>query len=194
MDLKDAIYGRRSVRKYTDQPISDEDIKEIMEAGTMAPSGMNMQPWHFVAIKNPDAINELKGFMAAGVDAFVPHLEKRFPTHPEVVKETAGFIETLGCATFCVLAFIRKPDYDKSISTITQSVAAAIENMLLTAYSKGIGSCWLTAPNEVGATPAIHERFAPDKGDFVALITFGYPAIEPKAPRRHNDDRIEYIF
>ena len=194
MDLKDAIYGRRSIRKFTDQPISDEDIKEIMEAGTMAPSGMNMQPWHFVAIKNPDALNELKGFISAGISSFSAQLEKRFPTHPEVVKETSSFVETLGGAPFCVLAFIRKPDYSTSVSTITQSIAAAIENMLLTAYSKGIASCWLTAPNEAGAACAIHERFAPDKGDFVALVTFGYPAMEAKAPKRHNDDRIEYIF
>ena len=104
MDLKDAIYGRRSIRKFTDQPISDEDIKEIMEAGTMAPSGMNMQPWHFVAIKNPDALNELKGFISAGISSFSAQLEKRFPTHPEVVKETSSFVETLGGAPFCVLA------------------------------------------------------------------------------------------
>lgn len=42
METKDAIYGRRSVRKYTDEPVSDEDLMEVINAGLMAPSGINL--------------------------------------------------------------------------------------------------------------------------------------------------------
>ena len=62
--------------------------------------------------------------------------------------------------------------------------SASIENMLLSAAAKGIGSCWLTAPVEGGKANAFRELYAPDKGKLVALITFGYPAANPKAPRR----------
>ena len=45
MELKEAIYGRRSVRKFSDKRISDEDLQEILDAGLWAPSAVNLQPW-----------------------------------------------------------------------------------------------------------------------------------------------------
>lgn len=193
MEVKEAIWNRRSIRKYKDTPISDEDIKDIMQAGCMGPTAMNLQPYHFIAIKNPEKLNELKSIVAGKAAEFLPALLKRFPNHPEVVEQTNAFHQNLGGASFCVLAFIRKPDYEKNISTLVQSVAAPLENMCLAAYEKGIASCWLTSPLENGAAALLKEHFAPDKGDFVALLTFGYPDQEAKAPRRH-EDRVEYIL
>ena len=51
MNVKEAIMGRRSVRKYKKTPIREEDIREILEAGIMAPSASNLQPWYFVAVR-----------------------------------------------------------------------------------------------------------------------------------------------
>ena len=67
-----------------------------------------------------------------------------------------------------------------------QSVSAAIENVLLAAWDKGIGSCWLSAPQRMGFGPAFQARFAPDKGEFVAAITLGYPDQQPKMPPRRE--------
>ena len=77
-----------------------------------------------------------------------------------------------------------KDEYEKTASTITQSVAAAIENMLLSATEKGLGSCWLTAPVEAGAGDQLREAFAPGKGELVALLTLGYPEVIPEMPKR----------
>ena len=64
--------------------------------------------------------------------------------------------------------------------------ATAIENVLLAAWAKGIGSCWLSAPQRMGFGPAFQRRFAPDKGEFVAAVTLGYPDQQPKMPPRRD--------
>ena len=78
-----------------------------------------------------------------------------------------------------------KPDYPDRDGAM-QSVSAAIENVLLAAWAKGIGSCWLCAPQRMGFGPAFQRRFAPDKGEFVAAVTLGYPDQQPKMPPRRD--------
>ena len=85
----------------------------------------------------------------------------------------------------CVLVFMLKPDYPDRDGAM-QSVSAAIENVLLAAWDKGIGSCWLSAPQRMGFGPVFQERFAPGKGEFVAAITLGYPDQEGKLPPRRD--------
>ena len=192
MELKEAIEGRRSVRNFKDTKIAEEDIKEIVEAGIYAPSATNTQPWYFIAVSSPEAIEELRTIAKGGAEAFKGFLEKRFPTHPEVVESTTRFIGSLGNAPFAVLAFVRDPGTGTDDSPVIQSIAAAIQNMILTAYDKGIGSCWMTSLCGGEAADAIHERFAPDRGPLAAIITFGYSDETGKMPRR-KDDRVEYL-
>ena len=192
MEIREAIYGRRSIRKYKSQALDQKDIIDLLEAGTMAPSAVNYQPWYFVAVQSPETLQEIKDIMQEAAATLDPILRERFPKHPQVVSDTKRFVGLLGDAPLCVLAFINKPDYKKSDSTLIQSVSAAIENMLLMAYDKGIGSCWLTAPLETGVDSALKDRFAPDKGDMVAMLTFGYPDQEPRMPKR-KPERYEII-
>ena len=188
MELKEAIYGRRSVRKYDGRPISEEDIREILEAGIMAPNASNYQPWYFVAIANQDKLQEVKEIMEKTSEILTPSLTARFEKHPQVVAETKQFIRLMGNAPCCILAFLLKDDaeYERKELEFVESVAAAIENMLLTAYSKDIKSCWLTGPLEAKMDAVLREKFAPDKGKMIAMITLGYSDQEPKAPRRRE--------
>lgn len=188
MEFKEVIYGRRSVRKYTDQPVSEEDIKEILEAGMMAPSASNFQPWYFVAIANKEKLKTVTQAMKQASEILLPSLENRFPNHPKVVAETRQFLSLLGNAPVCVLAFLYKDDseYKRKETEFLESTAAAIQNMLLTAYDKGISSCWLTAPLESGMDSVLKEEFAPDKGKMVAMLTFGYSEQVAKMPRRRE--------
>lgn len=185
MDIKEAIYGRRSIRKYTDQEISQEDLVDILEAGIMAPSGMNLQHWHFVMVKDKVLIEECREIMERVYHAFIPVLEKRFSKHPYIVKETGDFMTTLGGSTAVLMAFAARPDYNDSLPALS-GVCAAIENMLLAAYGKGIGSCWLTGPIAAHMEDEFERRFAPDKGRFVAFVTFGYPDETPPVPPRRS--------
>lgn len=186
METREAIFGRRSIRAYEDKSVSEKDLVEILEAGLYAPSAVNYQPWYFVAIRTPEQMERLYTIMREVSREMEPALRERFPRHPGVVEETTRFLRQLGGAPVCVLAFPYKPDYPKTSETITESVSAAIENMLLLATDKGLGSCWLTAPVEAGMGARLRDAFAPGKGDLLALITLGYAAQSPKAPARKD--------
>ena len=185
MDTMEALLTRRSIRKYRPEPVPVEDLKEILAAGATAPSAVNMQHWYFVAVQDPAALEEVKAIMGGVVEKFQPVLEERFSRHPEQIGITNRFLSTLGGAPVCLLVFMLKPDYPDRDGAM-QSVSAAIENVLLAAWAKGIGSCWLSAPQRMGFGPAFQRRFAPDKGEFVAAVTLGYPDQQPKMPPRRD--------
>lgn len=186
MELMDAISLRRSVRKYESTPIPDNVLEELLTAGLYAPSAVNRQPWYFVVIRSKEQMGKLIEAMDYVSRSIEPNLKRRFERHPEVVKDTTAFVRRLGGAPVCILAFRLKPDdVDDALST-TQSIAAAIENILLAATDKGLGSCWLTAPVEAKVGEQIRETFAPDKGALVAMVTLGYPAQAPVLPPRRD--------
>lgn len=189
MELKDAIYGRRSVRKYNNKPISDEDLNEILDAAMWAPSGVNLQPWYFVVCKSDQSMKKLSEIMGGTIFGLTKVLNERFKFNPEIVDETLQFIKNMGGASVCILAFLHRNEYDEELAAI-ESTAAAMQNIVLTAYSKGISSCWLTAPLHVESE--LREVFAPEKGKLIGAITLGYSDTMPKPPKRKGG-RIEII-
>lgn len=202
MEFKEIVMNRRSIRSYEDTPVSDEDLKEMLEAGLYAPSAVDLQPWYFVAVKSPEEMKKVYEVMGKVSDDCAPALRERFEAFPQVAEESIKFIRMLGGAPVVILAFLNKPGLTKTDAPMVESVSAAIENILLAATAKGIGSCWLTAPlqtadNDSGAcwlTPAeegdnskaLRLAFAPDKGELLAIVTLGYPKKTPKAPRRKD--------
>jgi nitroreductase len=184
MNINEIIQGRRSVRRYTDKPISDQDLNDILESGLWAPSAVNLQPWYCVVCKSQTSKEKLLNTMGGSMYSFSEFLNNRFKSNPEVVDETLNFVKNMGNAQVYVLVFLQKDYVDEEFAVI-QSAAAAIENMILTAYSKGIGSCWLTAP--LHAEDEIRKEFAPNKGRLVAAVTLGYSEIIPNAPKRKKD-------
>ena len=185
MDTREVLLTRRSIRRYKSDPIPESDLREILEAGLYAPSAINLQHWYFVAIQDPATMEEVRQIMGGVVEKFTPVLKQRFARNPEQIGITNKFLATLGGAPVCVLVFMLKPDYPDRDGAM-QSVSAAIENVLLAAWDKGIGSCWLSAPQRMGFGPVFQERFALGKGEFVAAITLGYPDQEGKLPPRRD--------
>lgn len=68
MEFREVIFGRRSIRKYTDEPVSNEDLQYILDCGLSAPSGVNFQPWYFVAIRSKEQMERLCQVMSDSSD------------------------------------------------------------------------------------------------------------------------------
>ena len=68
MDIFEALFTRRSIRKYTQEDVSDEDLNILLKAAMLAPSASNRQPWHFVVVRDPDVRAALAGQVAAYAD------------------------------------------------------------------------------------------------------------------------------
>ena len=188
MELMDAIKGRRSIRKFTGEPVARETIEHLLEAATWAPSGQNLQPWYFVALTQKEDLALV--FSELGTTAFShrKELEARFKNNPEIVEETMEFVSAMGGASTIVLAFLHKPYSEDLLPSCIESVAAAMENLCLAAYEQGLGSCWVEVVCRAG--DALHERFAPDKGKLVGGIVLGYPAMEAR-PIKREEGRYE---
>lgn len=118
MEVIDAIKLRRSVRAYTPDPIPDEILKQILEAGRMAPSANNQQPWHFIIVK--DAQKRI-----------IMSEEK----YAKFLRESPVVI--VGCG-----------DREDSPDWYPIDVSIAMENMVLAATAEGLGTCWVGSFDE----------------------------------------------
>lgn len=184
MDLQQIIRSRRSTRQYTSQQISDQDIQTILDAGTYAPSGVDLQPWYYVVVRSEDKLEKVKELMAQAYEAFLPTLEMRFlPKHPQVIEDVKKQLTTLGGASTCILVFNLRPQLNGELS-VYQSIGASVQNMMLTAVDLGLSSCYMTAPVETNLGHLFNEAFAPEVGNLICAATFGYPDEEPPTPKR----------
>jgi len=119
MDVMEAIRSRRSIRKFRPEPIPDEKLKMILEAGRLAPSAGNRQPWLFVVVKDP----ERKRSIAKATD------------NQTFIADASVIIVTLGDPNASPRWFGRDP-------------MIAIEHIVLVATGLGYGTCWIGAFNE----------------------------------------------
>jgi nitroreductase len=160
MDIGDIIRERRSIRKYKDKTVKEDDLTEIMECALYAPSAGDLQSRHFYVVKDQKKRERLS---SAALD------QKFIAQAPAVV-------------VVCADHRIEKEygETGKSLYSVLDC-AASIQNMLLRAYSLGIGSCWVGAFDEkkVGKILNIPSHLRP-----VSIITLGYPAESPKATKR----------
>lgn len=172
MDVFECIVTRRSVRTYEKKDVPNELIGQMLEAAVRAPSAGNVQPWEFIVVKDIEVKKQL-----ASVALGQRHVEKApaiiaVCADPEKSSDKYG---ERGKKLYCI-----------------QDTAAAIENILLTAHSLGLGTCWVGAfeDNKVKGILNI-----PPKLNLVALITIGFPVEyeKPDKSSRIPFENITYI-
>lgn len=168
MELDRCISGRRSIRKYKDTAIPKEVIDKILRAGTMAPSGMNAQPWNFVVIENKDTIGDLskkvKSLLING--PWPEEMKKGFQSDKDVIFYGAPLL---------VLISVPKNEQMRSVNLLDCGLAA--QNMFLAAYEEGLGSCFIGFASFLNQNPkALAGVGIPEGYELMAPLIFGYPA------------------
>ena len=197
VDLIDAIKKRRSVRKYTSQSVSTEAIRRILSAALWAPSAHNAQPWKFIVLSDKESKNNLSNVMGA---IWLRELEKDgVPrlTREATVKASAN---RFSFAPILIIACITLENMDsypdekrKQIERelAIQSLAAAVQNLLLAAYAEKLGSCWHCAP--IFCKDAVREALnIPKEIEPQALITIGHPVEQPQPPQRKSLEAVAF--
>ena len=161
MDLSEAIKGRRSIRTYKKIDLPQDTVETLLEAARWAPSAGNVQPWAFVVASSPQTKRNL---------SLAAYGQKDLEEAPVVI-------------VVCADEKLAEQNYGTRGKTLycLQDTAAAVQNILLTAYSLGLGSCWIGAFKEESARKAIN---APKEMRPVALIPIGYPDEAPSPRNR----------
>jgi F420 biosynthesis protein FbiB-like protein len=189
------VSKRRSIRKYRDKPVPRECVERIIHSGTWAPSAHNVQPWRFIVLETPVAKHKLAEAMAAD---YRRDLELDGVLSHEVEEIVAASIERFTSAPLLLLVCLTMEDMDAYPDDVrqqveymmaVQSVAAAIQNLLLAAHAEGLGACWCCAPlfcpETVQTTLELPSSYEPQ-----ALITLGYAAETPSPSGRRPDAEI----
>ncbi len=141
MEVVDAVHTMLAVREFQDKPVPPESVRRIVEAGRLAGSSMNRQPWHFIVVQNRESLRQLGALAKTG-----PYIAQ--------------------AALASVVAIQRTPF---SVSDGSR----AIQSMMLTAWSEGIGSNWVGFMGMTEVKPVLGIA---DELDVLAIIPFGYPA------------------
>jgi nitroreductase len=208
LDFIEAVEGRRSIRKFLQDPIPRADLEEIFRIGTLAPSASNMQMWRFIAVTDKQTLKKMEKAILAKVDEIASWPEAKdvlqriegarvYATH--FAKAPCGiavFGEPYGSAMDDVLALRGFSQEDRERvrpRPDIQSIGAAIQNILLAAYSKGYGTVWMTAPC-IAAREIERILGVKDPWKLTAVIAMGKPDESPAAkPRKPLREVLQLI-
>jgi nitroreductase len=156
------ILARRSIRKYTSKPVSEEDVKNLLEAAMAAPSASNRKPWHFIIIREKEMLNALGNLHPYGKMLF----------------------ETSVCICIC-------GDRSISEMFWVQDCSAASENLLLAATFLGLGAVWLGVhPREERSESIRNLLNLPENIVPLNMISIGHPAVEKKPRTQFDGTRV----
>lgn len=202
MQLMEAINKRRSIRIFEPGEINDEDIRQIIESGTLAPSAKNRQPWYFYIIKG-DEIYILIQDMLKSADILLQEYEKRNIPRPDIESARQTF-NSMKHASAVIFVACRKK-YEKHYNDGVQwylhaldievadilSIGAAIEHMLLRATEMGYGTLWVC--DIFYAYPQIADFLHTDEA-IVSAICLGHPGEFPSSRPRLSAKEVSNFY
>jgi nitroreductase len=176
MDAVDAIYGRRAIRDFTEASVPHEEISALIDAAIQAPSGVNLQPWSFTVVSG-------RSILARWSERAKAQLLKAEgePLH--------GLREHLTNVDFNI--FYNAPHLVLICATDAQPMSSkdcclAAENLMLAAYDRGIGTCWIGFSEAWLSSDEGRTEVGIPRGHVpVAPIILGRPASTPPRPHRN---------
>ncbi len=158
MEALEAIRSRRSIRKYTEGTISEEQLRQILEAGRWAATKGNKQPWKFIILQDRAVRDELATTLTTG----------KFLSQAPV-----GIAVTINT--------------DNSPEAPLDG-AAATQNMLLAAHALGLGACWISAYDTASENEAKRILHIPDDERLLSVVSLGHPAEAPQKEKKDFED------
>ncbi len=166
MEVIEAILTRRSIRKFTGQEVTDEQVETLLKAAMYAPSAVNKQPWHFIVFRDKKISERIMSF------------------HPNstMLKDASFGI---------VVCYDENLQHDTGYGQVDCS--AATQNILLTAHGLGLGAVWIGIYPRQHRVEALHKLFSlPENIKPFSIVAVGYPAEKKLLPERFRKDRIHY--
>ena len=161
MDTMESIFGRRSIRKYTDQVVTDDIVTQLLKAGMYAPSAGNQQSWEFVIVKNKETLLKIT----------------QIHPYSQMLKDTSVAIVVCG-----------NLQREKFKDYWVQDCSAATQNILLAAHAIGLGTVWLGVHPVADRVNGVKEILnLPEDVMPLSIIPIGFPAEKKVVNDRFNE-------
>lgn len=198
--LDDTIRTRRSVRRYRPDAVPRDLLEQLIELAAWAPSAGNRQDWQFLIVTSESRRTELAAAVRSEWDRLLANPEVAslaeqygayvrnfdwFAAAPAVIVVTAKAPES------CMNALLG--GYARDVTGGCVSAAMAVQNLLLAAHARGLGTCCLTGP--LAASETLKQQLdIGTRRDIVCLVAVGYPAESSAAPpRKPQTEIVRYI-
>ena len=190
VEMYEGLLTTRAIRRFTDEPVSDDDIEAILRVAQQAPSGGNIQPWQFVVATDPELRAELGALYWACYQRYEAALLPTVGPHRSTADE-ASWTRTLAASRHLadhfgevpVVVAVCMPDIsltlhdsegDLDIGALAASVFPAVQNLILAARSVGLGAA-LTTVFRIRHDEVRDALGIPTNQQVVALIPIGHP-------------------
>ena len=156
-----SIFSRRSIRVYSDEPVTEADLQSLLEAGMAAPSASNRKPWYFVVVTERETLNALA------------------KAHPYGKMLTRASAAIAVCGDPSISAWW------------VQDCSAATENILIAAAALDLGAVWLGSHGNPEREQAMREVLGvPESIGILSLLSIGHPAEQKNARTQYNARRV----
>jgi nitroreductase len=184
----DAINKRRSIRAYEAKPVPRDLVNAVIAAGNEAPSAMNSQPWRFVVVEDPAAKTKLLGAALPQAKKITELVKDVDPERYESIKKRyAELPDPVYYSAPTVIFVIGNGRYKD------HSCPLACENMMLAAYSLGLGSCWVGFGAMVTDDGSVRNLLGLQEGDSIfGPILLGYPKGQASRPSK-KEPKVKWL-
>jgi nitroreductase len=183
MELDVCIKGRRSVRSYTNEPVSMETINAVLEAGSWAPTAMGREPCRFIVIENKELIKFVSDETKVLVKPMFPSFAKQFSSEADLICYNAPLL-ILVCA---------EKDQQRAGWNLVDSVLAA-ENMFLKACDLGLGTCYMGFVSFLNSKPEVLKKIGvPENYDMLVPFVLGHPKTKQGKGNRKKPNILNWI-
>lgn len=172
------IRTRRSIRKYTDQPVTGEMVAQLLESARLAPSGSNTQPWHFIVVRSEDTRRKLSE---------VSHKQEWMTSAPVHIVCVADIRVRIG-GDEGISVDENSPQFE--LKQIIRDTAIAVDHVVLEAESMGLSTCWVAWFDQKDIRPVLN---IPSDKFVLCILTVGYSDEKPNArPRKQLETIVHY--
>lgn len=210
-EFKDIVLGRRSVRKYRDQEVTNEDIIDLIECARYAPSDTNSQTWEFIVIKNKEKIKKIEELTWEALHEIANHASERGHEKPaKLLLKSFGPYATAFSDAPALIICLATPYESKfrekvfePMKMISEEVwreegikssSLAIQNLMLAAHAKGLGTCPMTGPVLLAEKKLRDYLHIEENKTVNMVVALGYPLETPKKLARKEIDEILTII
>jgi nitroreductase len=206
-EVKELIQNRRSIRKYEDKQVSREDLLDIIDCARYAPSDTNSQTWEFIILTDPEKIKKIEDMTW---EAIHQKADKAKESNKE--KEAKMLVRSFGpyatafsnapvlivCLATPYQSKFREKIFDP-INLVDEKVweeegikssSLAVQNLMLAAYAKGLGTCPMTGPVLLAQEKIRNYLNIPSEKVINMVIALGYPSEQPKKMQRKSIEDI----